>query len=129
MWEGYRERNSESGRKGLGHEPLISNSTHKPHQPKPTEKPPDRLMKAADRYLKWLGAPKIDVGVRQSMMFKVTERTKREVELIQVIRQLCPDMQLDKENSDMGWNEATDTVFLTLRLQGTHTGYYLSKRC
>jgi hypothetical protein len=129
MWEGYLERKSETRRNGPDQQPLISNSAQKPQPLRPTVKPSDRFVSVADRYLKWLGAPKVDVGVRQSMMSKVTESTKREIQLIQVIRQLCPDTKVDMENSDIEWNEATDRVFLLLRLHGTNTGYGLLRPC
>ena len=112
MWESFQERQMGPG---------------VPHPAQKAKKPSDQLTKCAERYLKWLTAPQLDDQARYNMMSIVTNTTIREVELIKIIRQLCPNVRVDRPNSDIGWND--HTVFLWLHLNGTHTGYLLLKRC
>jgi hypothetical protein len=130
VWEGYLDRKSEPGHQHPGQEKLIAKPAPKPPPPQQAaQKLSDRFTKVAQKYLQWLTAPSFRGEDLYSMMSTITDSTKREVELIKVIRQLCPDMGVDKENSDIEWNEKTNTVFLLLRLKGKHTGYRSLQRC
>ena len=129
MWESFQEKQRELGPSHPGHEPLISRPFHQPYAAQIAEKPSDRLTRSAEKYLKWLTAPQVDDQARYDMMSTAMNTAVREVQLIKIIRQLCPDMRVDKPNSDIGWNENFNTVFLFLHLKGTHTGYLPLKRC
>jgi hypothetical protein len=54
-----------------------------------------------------------------------TDKIDREVELIRTVRLMCPDLKVDTNRSQIGWNENLNTVFLYLYLTGRHTGYCL----
>jgi hypothetical protein len=132
MFQGYYDEKIEPGHEHSDQKPLIAKSARQPPPPQQaTQKPSDRFTKVAENYLQWLMAPSFHAENLYSMMSKITDSNKREarVELIKVIRQLCPDMKVDKENSDLGWNEKTNTVFLSLCLNGKHTGYHSLTRC
>lgn len=88
--------------------------------------PSDMLSTCARDYLNWFNAKQLDPQARYDLMTTpIADKDKidREVDLLRVARSLCPDLKVNIKESDIGWNEDVNTVFLLLHLTGKHTGY------
>jgi len=110
-------------------EPLLPKSgrgTHITVSSKSLATPSDILSTCARDYLNWFSAKQLDPQARYDLMTTpIADKDKidREVDLLRVARSLCPDLKVNIKESDIGWNEAVNTVFLLLHLTGKHTGY------
>lgn len=122
-YERWREdHRHQAGSPHPDHQPLFT-----PPQPpaRQTTGPSDRFKTCAGLYLTWFRKEQVEPQARYNMMTTPTDTNKieRELEVIRITRLLCPDLKVDMEKSDIGWNEQSNIVFLILSLKGKHTGY------
>jgi hypothetical protein len=126
-YDGWQERQRAPGQPHSGdHAPLLTPPQTPSRRVTPiVAKPSDRLRNCAERYLRWFTAGVVDREARYNMMASntATRAIDREIELIKMVRQFCPDLRVDMNKSDMGWNEKSNTAFLLLYLNGTHSRY------
>jgi hypothetical protein len=125
-YEGYRERSKVPGQPHHPEQkPLLPTVNGPPTTKQTLSVPSYELKKAGEVYLTWFTSPRLDFQQRCNMMLNSnpTDSMNREIELIGVIRQLCPNVRVDMQKSDMGWSEDCNTVFLLLHLRGVHSGY------
>lgn len=89
--------------------------------------PKATLLAVAVRYLDWLQS--LAPGPEERIQSQPSNRAvDREVELIQILRQECPSLYLDRKQTEIGLNEEYGTVFLLVRFCGTMNQKYFNTR-
>jgi hypothetical protein len=102
--------------------PLLQNS--QPQTPGASGISKDLLIQMAVKYLDWLEALAPAPG-QQVQSSSPNISAGREVAVIRILRQVCPNIFLDRERTEIGWNETHGTAFLLVHFRGTFLQKYV----